>query len=169
MTIEDRGVEASDGESELRFEEGMGELQQLLAALQPKLEPQRYVFVCVGTDLPSQLGGADTDAALNPIAAIREDEGWTLIVEQHEADLVAGIARGVETAEVFRKITLQVHSELLSVGLTACVATALAKRGISVNVVAAYHHDHLFVPDDRAEESVDILSELMRDAQSRAR
>jgi hypothetical protein len=35
------------------------------------------------------------------------------------------------------------------VGLTA----ALADRGISCNVIAGVYHDHLFVPDDRAEEA----------------
>ena len=45
---------------------------------------------------------------------------------------------------------LQVHSALDGVGLTAAVAGALAAAGIACNVIAAFHHDHLFVPAARA-------------------
>jgi len=49
---------------------------------------------------------------------------------------------------------------LAAVGLTAAVARALADAGISCNVVAAAHHDHLFVPVDRAAEAIEALSRL---------
>jgi hypothetical protein len=53
-----------------------------------------------------------------------------------------------------------VHSSLQAVGLTAAVATALAERGIACNVVAGFHHDHLFVPHERGAEAMDALAEL---------
>ena len=52
------------------------------------------------------------------------------------------------------------HSSLEAVGLTAAVAAALAEAGISANVVAAFHHDHVFVPAERAEEALDCLRRL---------
>ena len=54
-------------------------------------------------------------------------------------------------------ITLNVHSALEAVGLTAAVSQALALAGISCNVVAAYHHDHLFVPVSEARRALHIL------------
>lgn len=57
-------------------------------------------------------------------------------------------------------ITLRVHSALHAVGLTATVSTALAAGGISCNVVAGHHHDHLLVPVDRAHDALLILREL---------
>jgi hypothetical protein len=57
-------------------------------------------------------------------------------------------------------ITLRVHSSLAAVGLTAAVAAALSDHGISANVVAAYCHDHIFVPADRAEEALAALRSL---------
>ena len=36
----------------------------------------------------------------------------------------------------------------------------LAELDISVNVVAALHHDHLFVPWDRREEALECLRDL---------
>jgi hypothetical protein len=53
-----------------------------------------------------------------------------------------------------------VHSGLEAVGLTARISTALAAHGISANIVAAFHHDHVFVPWDRREEAMTALREL---------
>lgn len=57
-------------------------------------------------------------------------------------------------------ITLRIHSALDAVGLTAAVAQALAEYGLSCNVVAGFHHDHLFVPHERAAEAVALLEQL---------
>ncbi|MEL6319244.1 MAG: ACT domain-containing protein, partial [Cyanobacteria bacterium J06626_14] len=38
--------------------------------------------------------------------------------------------------------------------------TRLSQAGISVNPVAGYYHDHLFVPNDRAMDAMTILKEL---------
>ncbi|OON80666.1 hypothetical protein B1H18_12445 [Streptomyces tsukubensis] len=57
-------------------------------------------------------------------------------------------------------ITLRVRSALDAVGLTAAVATELAHAELSCNVVAGFHHDHLFVPYGRAEEAVALLERL---------
>ncbi len=58
------------------------------------------------------------------------------------------------------RITLNVHSALEAVGLTAAVATALTREGISANVVAAYYHDHIFVPEVDAERALEALRAL---------
>jgi hypothetical protein len=50
------------------------------------------------------------------------------------------------------------------VGLTAAVATALARENISCNVVAAYHHDHLFVAQTDAERALGALLALSAEA-----
>ena len=42
----------------------------------------------------------------------------------------------------------------------AAVATALAAKDIPVNPVAGYYHDHLFVPEARADEAMQILKSL---------
>jgi hypothetical protein len=49
---------------------------------------------------------------------------------------------------------LTVHSSLEAVGFLAAITARLAETGISVNVVSAFYHDHLFVPHDRADEAL---------------
>ena len=82
-------------------------------------------------------------------------EGVTLVLEEAEAQ-----RHGLAYDDVAAMVTLRVHSSLAAVGLTAAVATVLAGLGISCNVVAGYLHDHLFVPVDRGQEAVEVLSGL---------
>jgi uncharacterized protein len=53
-----------------------------------------------------------------------------------------------------------VHSDLAAVGLTAAFAGALASEGISCNVIAGFHHDHLFVPWERRADAMAALGRL---------
>jgi hypothetical protein len=57
-------------------------------------------------------------------------------------------------------ITLAVHSSLEAVGFLACITDRLTREGIACNVVAAYHHDHLFVPLARADDALGVLRNL---------
>jgi uncharacterized protein len=68
----------------------------------------------------------------------------------------AGIAYQGEWA----RISLQVHSDLAAVGLTAAIAAELTTHGISANVVAGYFHDHVFVQWDRRAAAMVALSAL---------
>jgi hypothetical protein len=111
----------------------------MLAGMAPVLDVREWRFIV--TD-----GAAPADA----FAIIREDEGVTAIVPSEGGD--------------FARITLQVHSALEGVGLTAAVATALAESGIACNIVAGFHHDHLFVPWERRDEALVILGGLQRGA-----
>ena len=53
------------------------------------------------------------------------------------------------------------HSALEAVGLTAAVSAALTRHGISANVVAAYYHDHIFVPAEDAERALLALKDAV--------
>jgi len=96
-------------------------------------------------------------ARLLPLAraVFREVEGISLILPLSDHP-------DPKSAQPMRQITLNVFSDLEGVGLTAAVATALAEAGIACNMVAAHHHDHVFVPSDRAAEALIILLELQK-------
>lgn len=57
-------------------------------------------------------------------------------------------------------LTLTVHSALEAVGLTAAVAGALARARIPANVIAGFYHDHLLVPEERADDAIAVLRDL---------
>ena len=119
----------------------------MIAAMAPRLDPRSWRFVLVSPDTASQLLGA-------AIGTFREDEGVTAIVPTAVAEEL-----GIEGPD-FARITLMVHSDLEGVGLTAAVAGALAAAGIACNMVAAFHHDHAFVPAEKADEALAVLREL---------
>lgn len=129
------------------------ELRRLLQDLRPALRSESYVF-CT---LKGAIYGALNHT--RPLAAITEAEGLTLIIPKEEAD-----REGLSYEATFRCITLQVHSSLEAVGLTAAVAQTLAAHQISANMLAGYHHDHLLVPADDAEETMRLLLALSTQA-----
>lgn len=117
----------------------VSDLAGMLGVMAPLLDLSEWRFALVEGDPPH-----------DAFALIREDEGTTAIIK--------GAGGG------FARITLQVHSALDGVGLTAAVARALAEAGIACNVVAGYHHDHLFVPWARRDEALAILQRLAASA-----
>lgn len=122
-------------------------LQQLLQQMQPVLQPGNFVFVTV-QEPNAQLFNA-------AVGIFKETEATTLILEQSLAD-----ANGLQYDYIAAWITLTVHSSLAAVGLTAAVANALAVAGISCNVVAAFYHDHIFVPATEATKALNALKNL---------
>ena len=96
-------------------------------------------------------------ANLNPIAAFQESEGLTLVILKSKADEF-----GLSYESVFKGITLQVHSSLDAVGLTAAFSNKLSEHGISANVISGYFHDHIFVQSDHADRAIAALSEFSR-------
>jgi hypothetical protein len=124
---------------------GMRDLQQMLASLEPRVREGEYVYV---TD-PGDSTGPE------PEALVREDEGITLVVRREVAEQ-AGLAFDF----VACWITLTVHSSLDAVGLTAAFSTALAEAGITCNVLAGLHHDHVLVASHQREEALTVLQSL---------
>ncbi|MFD6938424.1 ACT domain-containing protein [Streptomyces goshikiensis] len=127
---------------------GESDLRKLLSGMRPELNEGRYVFCTVP-------GATAPPAGTAPVATVLEAEGLTLVLRQEEAD-AAGLAYDYTAGW----ITLRVHSALDAVGLTGAFAAELAAQGLSCNVIAGYHHDHLFVAADRAAEAVAVLQEL---------
>jgi hypothetical protein len=46
--------------------------------------------------------------------------------------------------------------------LTVEVSRQLAERGISANIIAAYHHDHVLVQAEKADDALSTLNEFSR-------
>ena len=121
------------------------DLGRLLASMEPVLAGDEYGYACV----------AGLPAGLPVFATVSEAEGLTLVALA--ADLAAA---GIAYQGGWARISLTVQSDLAAVGLTAAIATALAGRGISANVIAGFHHDHIFVQAGRADEAMAALRAL---------
>ena len=126
---------------------GESDLLTLIAQMSPSLDGQVWAFVSVD-DVPSEY------VAEHALATFRETEGTTLIVPWDRAEEFE------VCSEPMARITLNIHSSLEAVGLTAAVSQALASEAISANVVAGFYHDHIFVPQTAGERAVACLTLL---------
>ncbi|RDX35627.1 ACT domain-containing protein [Kangiella sp. HD9-110m-PIT-SAG07] len=124
------------------------DLSVLLSDLKPTLDPEEYVF-CLLKEVP---------ATLNPLSVFQEEEGTSIICKKVDAE-----AHEFEFDAIFKRITLAVFSSLEAVGLTAEISRVLTEANISANVVAAYSHDYVFVPEARAVEAFELIRALSDD------
>ncbi len=130
---------------------GESNLSELLKGMSPALVAGEFVFITIPN------GRYGDRAELNPIASFNESEGLTLVVPKALAD-----ANSLAYDGVFAAITLQVHSSLEAVGLTAAFSGALAKNDISANVIAGFYHDHIFVPKESSDKAMTTILSLTR-------
>ncbi|MBT9187339.1 ACT domain-containing protein [Zobellia russellii] len=126
---------------------GEKNLAEVIKGMTPKLNEGEYVFVT--------LPNVDHISRADTICEFKEEEGVTVIIAKQKAD-----ALQLPYEYIASWITLEIHSSLEGVGLTALFSSELAKNNISCNVVAAYYHDHIFVDHKVGEKAVNVLKTL---------
>lgn len=119
-------------------------LAHLIASMEPVLNEGDYVFASVLKldSIPREM----------TICEMKEKEGVTVILSKKDAELL-----GLPFDYIASWITLNVHSSLEAVGLTAAFSAELAKYNISCNVIAGYNHDHIFVDKKDGEKALNVL------------
>ncbi|MFM0385717.1 ACT domain-containing protein [Paraburkholderia dipogonis] len=140
MSTTSNGIASIFGESALSEKD----LARLCASLNPVMSEPVYVY-CSFPDFALPAG-------ILAFCTVREREGLTAIVERDVAQRL-----GLPYTYDARLITLSVYSSLEAVGFIAVVSRKLAEAGIPCNTVAGYHHDHILVPVDRADEAMTLL------------
>jgi hypothetical protein len=131
---------------------GESDLLTLIASMAPVLDDQTWAFVSADAALIDKY----SEVAL---AVFKESEGATLVIPWDRSSEFE-----ICSAPMAR-ITLEVHSSLEAVGLTAAVSQALASEAISANIMAGYFHDHIFVPESAGERAMACLTLLSASAE----
>lgn len=127
--------------------EGEVNLNTILKNLNPVLNEGRYVYCTVDT--------IDEIPFSKILFLFKETESITVVLKKEDAE-----ALSLDFSYVASWITLEVHSSLSAVGLTAKFSQALSEAGISCNVVAAYFHDHIFVDEKDEVKAIEVLNGL---------
>ncbi len=127
---------------------GETDLDALLRDLSPMLADEKHGFATIAI-------GQGWPQGLVPVATFAEAEGASVIAL---SSILEGI--GLDFEGDWAKITIGAQSALESVGLTARIAGVLAENDISANIVAAYHHDHIFVPWEKRDDAMAALQSL---------
>ena len=120
---------------------GESNIIQLIKGMKPILNEGEYVFSTIKNT--QQVDRADT------LGEFKEKEGVTIVMEKQRA-----LEYGLTVESVFAWITLEIHSSLDAVGLTAAFSNELAQHQVSCNVIAGYYHDHIFVDTKDSEKAI---------------
>lgn len=129
---------------------GIEDLGEMLRNLSVSRRPGTWTMVSIGQPTNTPVG-LSADIA----AVITETEGITVVATVEEAE-----RRGWPAEFRAAWLTLEIHSSLEGVGLTAAVSAALADHGIPANMVAGYYHDHILVPEASADAATTIINGL---------
>lgn len=125
----------------------------MISGMTPVLRPGIYVFI--STDDPALI----TSLSPQAISTFKEEEGLSMLIPVELAEKTK-----LNVDHPMRCITLNVYSSLEGVGLTAAVATSLGDNDIPCNMVAAFHHDHVFVPSEMCDQAMKVLTSLQKQA-----
>ncbi len=107
----------------------------------------------------------------------KDEASWAELVTLREARNIAMLFQEAEGLSVILSaldatpqenrwvwLELSVYSDLQAVGFLAKVAAALAEAGVPCNAVAAYHHDHIFVPELKVDIAIKAIEDLRSSA-----
>jgi hypothetical protein len=111
-----------------------------------KPEVRDGVFVLVGGEIPAQL---------RQLGSVTTNGVRAVILSKIQAD-----AAGLRYPFAASWITVRIHSSVKASRLTSTVVEALDGAGIRCVVVAGYAHNHLFVPENRTQEALAVLSAM---------
>lgn len=128
---------------------GQTNVNAMLRSLSVSVRPDKYVVVTLAPD--AVVPGLSEGVA----AVIDETEGPTVIATIERAE-----REGWPQEFIAAWLTLDVHSALEAVGLTAAFSRALGRAGIPCNVIAGFYHDHILVPHDKSEAAVEVIEAL---------
>ena len=123
--------------------------REMIAGMTPVMRPEIFVFTT--TNDPDLVASLYSEA----ISIFQEDEGVSMLIPVEAAK-----ESKLPVDSPMRCITLNVFSSLEGVGLTAAVSAALSDNGIACNMVAAFHHDHVFVPSGMVDQALEVLMSL---------
>lgn len=126
---------------------GLTDPQQTLKSLKVVCDDIQYGFASIPDD-----SGIDRKKVL---ATFQENGRLAVIAPKEYLESL-----NIENEGPYAKLTINVHTSLELVGLTAVMATKLAEHGISANVVAAFYHDHVFVQYGVRKKAAELLENL---------
>ena len=101
------------------------------------------------------------EASWAELVSLRDVRDIAMLFQEREGLSVITSAEAL-TPENNRWVWLElsVYSDLQAVGFLAQVAAVLTEADVPCNAIAAYHHDHIFVPEGKADAAIRAIEAL---------
>ena len=101
------------------------------------------------------------EASWAELVSLRDVRDIAMLFQEREGLSVITSAEAL-TPENNRWVWLElsVYSDLQAVGFLAQVAAVLTEADVPGNAIAAYHHDHIFVPEGKADAAIRAIEAL---------
>ena len=105
------------------------------------------------------------EASWAELVSLRDVRDIAMLFQEREG-LTVITSAGDKTPQANRWVWLElsVYSDLQAVGFLARVAAALTEADVPCNAIAAYHHDHIFVPESKADAAISAIEALRSQA-----
>ena len=105
------------------------------------------------------------EASWAELVSLRDVRDIAMLFQEREG-LTVITSAGDKTPQDNRWVWLElsVYSDLQAVGFLARVAAALTEADVPCNAIAAYHHDHIFVPEGKADAAISAIEALRSQA-----
>lgn len=127
------------------------DLSKLLSSLSVKRQDGVWRFETIAADA----------ASWAELVNLREVRGIAMLFQEQEGlTVVTKASADTPPDNRWAWLELSVFSDLQAVGFLARVAAALTDADVPCNAVAAYHHDHIFVPEARADDAIAAIEAL---------
>ena len=112
--------------------------------LKYKLNSEAYVYCSLNTNpfLEDEI-----------LFSFKEKEGITFLVSKSVAE-----KHNVSFNQLWALITVETVTSLSATGITAHISGLLSRANIPCNMIAAFHHDYLFVPLESAKKAMVVLN-----------
>jgi hypothetical protein len=126
---------------------GQTKLLEVLSLIHVTCDEVEYGFATIQSNVEI--------AAKNLLGTFREAEGMTIIASKGYL-----IENRIPFEGPFAKLTIEIHTSLDLIGITALLSNKLAENEISSNVVAAYYYDHIFVQYHLRAKAMHVLNAM---------
>ena len=105
------------------------------------------------------------EASWAELVSLRDVRDIAMLFQEREG-LTVITSAGNEPPQGNRWVWLElsVYSDLQAVGFLARVASALTEADVPCNAIAAYHHDHIFVPESKTDAAISAIEALRSQA-----
>ena len=131
------------------------ELKKIFSNVKFKLLPQDFLIIQIPLNQYKKIKN-------NFHTAIFEKEGVTLIILKNNWNKIKSNFTNYKIESDYKIATYDANTDLNLVGFLAIISKLMADRGISLNVISAFHRDYFLIKKSKAKKAIRELNSIKK-------